>query len=73
MNDSAEPDAAKSDEEARLRFEEAAHMQAVEGNPLTDEDLALFAMFEREGWSAERQRAYIVAEAQRASRPLAAE
>ena len=43
---------------ARL-LAEAAHLQAIEGNPLTAEEIAMFEMFEREGWSPERRRAHI--------------
>ena len=32
----------------------------IEGNPLTPEEIAMFEMFDREGWSDERRRAYIV-------------
>ncbi|MDE2792162.1 MAG: hypothetical protein OXI81_17305 [Paracoccaceae bacterium] len=39
---------------------EAAHLQAIEGNPLTAEEIAMFEMFEREGWSSERRRAHIL-------------
>ena len=60
-------------DEARERFEEAVHMQAVEGNPFTAEDHALFAQFDREGLSDDEQRDRIIAEAKRAARPLAAE
>lgn len=35
--------------------------QAIEGNPLTQEEIEMFEMFEREGWSHERRRAYILA------------
>lgn len=35
----------------------------IEGNPLTDEDLAMFEMFDREGWSDERRRAYVLEQA----------
>ena len=34
-------------------------MQAIEGNPLTAEEIAMFETFEREGWSPERRRAHI--------------
>ena len=44
---------------ARL-LAEAAHLQAIEGNPLTAEEIAMFEMFEREGWSPERRRAHIL-------------
>ena len=39
---------------------EAAHLQAIEGNPLTVEEIAMFEMFEREGWPPERRRAHIL-------------
>ena len=39
---------------------EAAHLQEIEGNPLTPGELAMFEMFEREGWPPEDRRAYIV-------------
>ena len=41
------------------RLQEAQHLQMLEGNPLTEAELAMFEMFEREGWSHERRRAYI--------------
>jgi len=48
---------------ARERRLEAMHLQAIEGNPLDDKDVAMFEMFEREGWDHERRRAYILAQA----------
>ena len=39
----------------------AARLQEIEGNPLDADDRAMFEMFEREGWSHERRRAYILA------------
>ena len=48
---------------ARQRRLEAMNLQAIEGNPLDEEDVAMFEMFEREGWSHERCRAYILAQA----------
>ena len=57
---------------ARERQLEAIQLQAIEGNPLDADDLALFAMFDREGWSHERRRAYIIAQA-KSDVPLAAE
>ena len=30
---------------------EADHLQVLEGNPLTDDERAMFNMFERENWS----------------------
>ena len=41
------------------RLAEAAHLQEIEGNPLTPDELAMFEMFEREGWAPEDRRAYI--------------
>ena len=35
--------------------------QAIEGNPLTRDEIEMFEMFEREGWSPERRRAHIIA------------
>ena len=60
-------------EARRERFEEAVHMQAVEGNPFTTEDHALFAEFERAALTDDEQRARIIAEAKRTPRPLSAE
>jgi hypothetical protein len=34
-------------------------MQEIAGNPLSDEDIEMFEMFERENWSHERSLAYI--------------
>ena len=39
----------------------AARLQEIEGNPLDAADLAMFEMFEREGWPHECRRAYILA------------
>jgi hypothetical protein len=47
----------------------AMRLHEIEGNPLSADEVAMFDMFERERWSAERRRAYILAKA----RPLAAE
>ena len=38
-----------------------AGRQAVEGNPLTPDEVEMFEMFERERWSPERRRAHILA------------
>lgn len=54
---------------ARQRRLVAMRLQEIECNPLSAEDVAMFEMFEREGWSHERRRAHILAVA----RPLAAE
>jgi hypothetical protein len=49
--------------EARRRRLEAMNLQAIEGNPLDADDIAMFEMFEREGWSHERCIAYILEQA----------
>ena len=54
------PSANEVAELRRLRLE-AMNLQAIEGNPLDAEDVAMFEMFEREGWSDEQCRAYILA------------
>lgn len=46
---------------SRERRLAAARLQEIEGNPLDADDLAMFEMFEREGWSHERRRAFILA------------
>ena len=48
---------------ARQRRLEAMNLQAIEGNPLDADDIAMFEMFEREGWSHERCIAYILEQA----------
>jgi hypothetical protein len=48
---------------ARIRRLEAMHLQVIEGNPLDEDDIAMFEMFEREGWDDERCLAYIEAQA----------
>jgi hypothetical protein len=42
-----------------LSAREADHLQALEGNPLSAEEKAMFEMFDREGWSNEKRREYI--------------
>ena len=44
---------------ANGRLAEAMHLQAIEGNPLSPDELAMFEMFEREEWPPEDRRAYI--------------
>lgn len=46
------------DEAKELRLV-AMHLQEIAGNPLDAEDIAMFEMFEREGWSHDRRLAYI--------------
>jgi hypothetical protein len=54
---------------ARQRRLEAMQLQAIEGNPLSAEQVAMFEMFEREAWPHARRRAHILARVI----PLAAE
>jgi hypothetical protein len=54
------PSAAKVAELRKLRLE-AMNLQAIEGNPLDAEDVAMFEMFEREGWTHEQRHAHITA------------
>lgn len=57
----------------RERRLEMQHLQAIEGNPLTPEEIAMFEMFEREGWSFERRRSHIAALFERPAASDAAE
>jgi len=41
------------------------HLQAIEGNPLDAEQIAMFEMFERERWSHDRCLAYVLERARR--------
>jgi hypothetical protein len=55
-----------SDQSPKARSERrklGIKLARIEGNPLTDEDVAMFEMFDREGWSDERRRAYILEQA----------
>ena len=47
------------DDTVQQRTREAAHLQMIEGNPLDADDIAMFEMFDREGFSPEQQLAYI--------------
>jgi hypothetical protein len=47
---------------ARKRRLEGMVLQEIEGNPLDAEDIAMFEMFEREGWDGDRCREYILAQ-----------
>ena len=62
MSDVTEKKLSKAEvaELRKLRLE-AMNLQEIEGNPLDTEDIAMFEMFEREGWSDEQCRAYILA------------
>jgi hypothetical protein len=43
----------------QLQSLETDHLQSIEGNPQTEDEQAMLATFEREGWSIEKQRAYV--------------
>lgn len=60
-------------EASRQRRLVAQHLQEIEGNPLDAEDIAMFEMFEREGWPHDKRRAYILERARTASLVPAAE
>ena len=60
MSDVAEKKLSQAEiEELRKLRLEAMHLQDIEGNPFDAEDIAMFEMFEREGWSDDRCRAHI--------------
>ena len=61
------PDAQAALDRSPGTLSEAIALHRIEGNPLDAGDIAMFEMFEREKWSPERCRAYIVAEAKRVS------
>jgi hypothetical protein len=61
------------DQAERQRRLEMQHLQAIEGNPLTADEVAMFEMFEREGWSQDRRRAHILAMFPHLASPEAAE
>ncbi|MCY3989491.1 MAG: hypothetical protein OXF94_13060 [Gammaproteobacteria bacterium] len=52
---------------------EAAHLQAIEENPLSPDELAMFDMFERERWAPEDRRASIERQFRGRERTAAAE
>ena len=62
MSDVTEKKLSKAEvtEKRRLRLE-AMNLQEIEGNPLDAEDIAMFEMFEREGWTDEQRHAHITA------------
>ena len=51
----------------RDRRAEGLRLAEIEGNPLTAADIAMFEMFDREGWNPERRRAYIIAKVNNSS------
>lgn len=66
-------DKTSTDTEREHRFREARALQEIENNPLTPEEIAMFEMFRREGWSDERRRAYLAERAKKQASDLAAE
>lgn len=51
----------------------AMHLQKIESNPLSDDQIEMFEMFEREGWSHDRRLAYVLERAKAGSAISAAE
>ena len=49
----------------RKRLAGAMRLQEIEGNPLDEEQVAMFEMFERKGWSDERCLEHILERARR--------
>ena len=47
------------------RLQEAVRLQEIEGNPLDEEQIAMFHLFERERWSDEQRLAHLQERAQR--------
>lgn len=37
----------------------AMHLQAIESNPVTEEEIALFEMFDEKGWSTDQRIAHL--------------
>jgi len=51
--------------QTRQRRRVAMRLQEIEGNPLSADQISMFEMFEREAWTHEQRRAYILAKARR--------
>ena len=69
-NDKKSPDFDRllTDEELELaikRGKDGIEMHRISGNPLSADQIAMFEMFNRERWSHEKCRAYILAEIKR--------
>ncbi len=45
---------------SKIRRREMEHLQWIEGNPLDEEQKAMFEMFDREDWSHEKRRQYLL-------------
>jgi len=54
-------------------LEDAKHLQVIENNPLSVDEVAMFEMFERENWSADRRRTYILDKIRKSGETTAAE
>ena len=44
-----------------IRLREIIREQQIESNPLSEADISMFEMFEREGWDGDRRQAYMLA------------
>jgi hypothetical protein len=73
MFDDADPRTPLHHRSPRDRRLVMQHLLEIEGNPLTADEIAMFEMFEREGWSDERCRAHILSLSRPFASPEAAE
>jgi hypothetical protein len=62
MDDTAHRTTANATQASQRRIA-AMRLQEIEGNPLSADQVAMFEMFEREAWTHEQRRAYILAKA----------
>ena len=63
---------AKPDPHSGFSLREAMHLQMLEDNPLDPEQVAMFAIFDREGLTTEQRRAHLEKYIRgRAARPAA--
>jgi hypothetical protein len=58
---------------AKVRWRDMAHLNAIEGNPFDAEDIAMFEMFDSEGWSHQRCLQYVLKRTRRDNVAHAAE
>lgn len=49
----------KTKEQKQQLLREALHLQAMEDNPLSADQIAVFEMFEREGWTPAKRLAHL--------------
>ncbi len=63
--DAGKPASSSAADASRERRLVAMHLQEIEGNPLDAGQIAMFEMFEREGWSQERRLEHLRARAAR--------